>query len=185
ELAVELFEHRLHGADDEGKADEDERNGDAERGVGDLDAERFEQAADPAVRRVERSQRDAGDRRGQRKWKIDKRIEQAAAGKAVADQYPGDDDAEHRVDERGNERGEKAQAERRERARTGHHVEKAAHSELSRLQHEGAKRNEDDQAQIRQSETERQPESRDSARSLQRKAAGAGHGVFPQGWSTG
>ena len=41
---LELFEHRLHGAHDEGQADEDQRDDDAERRVGDLDAERREQA---------------------------------------------------------------------------------------------------------------------------------------------
>ena len=40
DLAVELLQHRLHGAHDEGQADEDQRDEDAERRVGDLDAER-------------------------------------------------------------------------------------------------------------------------------------------------
>ena len=39
DLAVDLVDHRLHGADHEGQADEDQRQPDAERGVGDLDPE--------------------------------------------------------------------------------------------------------------------------------------------------
>ena len=88
---VELLEHRLHGAHDEGQADEDQRDDDAERRVGDLDAERREQRADPAVRRIERGQRDAGDRGRQREGQVDDGVEQAPAGKAVAHQHPGDE----------------------------------------------------------------------------------------------
>ena len=80
DLAVELLQHRLHGAHDEGQADEDERDEDAERRVGDLDAERREELADPAVRRVERGQRDAGDRRRQREGQVDER-RRAAGGR--------------------------------------------------------------------------------------------------------
>ena len=40
DLRVDLLHHRLHGAHDEGQADEDQRDDDAERRVGDLDAER-------------------------------------------------------------------------------------------------------------------------------------------------
>ena len=54
DVAVEVLEHRLDGAHDEWQADEDERDEDAGRRVGDLDAERREELPDPAVRRVER-----------------------------------------------------------------------------------------------------------------------------------
>jgi hypothetical protein len=37
---VDLFHHRLHGAHDEGQADEDQRDYDADGREGDLDAER-------------------------------------------------------------------------------------------------------------------------------------------------
>ena len=37
-IALEIGEHRLHGADDEGQADEEQRNEDAARGEGDVDA---------------------------------------------------------------------------------------------------------------------------------------------------
>ncbi len=42
DLAVDLLQHRLHGAHHERQADEDQRDDDAERRVGDLDAERRE-----------------------------------------------------------------------------------------------------------------------------------------------
>ena len=58
QLDIELLEHRLHRAHHERQADEYQRHRDAEPGVGDLDAERLEVAADPAVRRVDRGQRD-------------------------------------------------------------------------------------------------------------------------------
>ena len=50
--------------------------------------------ADPAVRRIERGERDAGDRRRQREGQVDRRVEELAAGKAVARQHPGDEQAE-------------------------------------------------------------------------------------------
>ncbi len=46
-------------------------------GVGDLDAERGERRAEPAVRRIERGERDAGDRGRQREGQIDQRVERA------------------------------------------------------------------------------------------------------------
>ena len=70
-LDLQILQHRLHSAHDEGQADEGERDDDAERRVGDLDAERIEQAADPAVGRIERGERDARHRRRQRERQID------------------------------------------------------------------------------------------------------------------
>ena len=55
-------------------------------------------ASQPAVRRVERRQRDAGDRRRQRQRQIDQRIDDAAARERIADEHPGHQQAEHRVD---------------------------------------------------------------------------------------
>ena len=79
-----------------GQADEGERDRDAERRVGDLDAERLEQPPDPAVLREQRGQRDAGDRGRQREGQVDERVDEAAAREAVAHQHPGDDEAEAR-----------------------------------------------------------------------------------------
>ena len=63
---------------------------------------------DPAVRRVDRGQRDAGDRGRQRERQIDEGVEQLPAGEAVAHQHPGDDQAEDGVDRGGEERGAEA-----------------------------------------------------------------------------
>ena len=79
--------------------------------VGDLDAERSEELADPAVRRVERGERDAGDRGRQGEGQIDEGIDQPPAGKAIADQHPGDDQAEDGVDGGGGERNAEAHLE--------------------------------------------------------------------------
>src|SRR4029077_10195902 len=84
ELAVELLEHRLHGAYHERQTDEDEGYGNAGRGVGALHPGGREPLPDPAVRRVKRGERDAGNRGRQREGKVDKGVEQAAPGKAVA-----------------------------------------------------------------------------------------------------
>ena len=54
--------------------------------------------AEPAVRRVDRRQRDAGHRGRQRERQVDQRVDDAAAGKRVAHQHPRDEQAEHRVD---------------------------------------------------------------------------------------
>ena len=71
--------------------------------------ERREQAADPAVGGVERGQRDAGDRGGQRERQVDRGVEQALAGKLVAHQHPGHEQAEHGVDQRRGGRGAEAE----------------------------------------------------------------------------
>ena len=45
EFRIQILEHRLHGAHDERQADESQRDHDAERRVGDLDAQRRQPAA--------------------------------------------------------------------------------------------------------------------------------------------
>src|SRR3546814_9972713 len=67
---------------------------------------------DPAVGRIQRRQRDTGDRRRQRERQIDQRVEEALAGEAIAREHPGDQRAEHRVDQRADQR--RAEAERSE-----------------------------------------------------------------------
>ena len=49
QFRVEVFQDRLHGAHDERQTDEGQRHENAELRVGDLDAERFQPLADPAV----------------------------------------------------------------------------------------------------------------------------------------
>jgi len=51
-------------------------------------------APDPAIRRVERGERDVCDRGRRGKWRIDRRVERSAARKAVADQHPGHEQTE-------------------------------------------------------------------------------------------
>jgi hypothetical protein len=75
------------------------------------------QAAEPAVLRVQRGQRDAGHGRGQREGQVDQRIHQLLAGEAVAHQHPGEHQAEHGIDRGGQQRGaEGAACRRRSRA---------------------------------------------------------------------
>ena len=64
----------------------------------DLEPQRLEEPPQPAVLRVERGQRDARDRGGQRERQIDQRVDQALAPEFVARQHPRDDQAEHDVD---------------------------------------------------------------------------------------
>ena len=59
-----------------------------------------EQGADPAVRREQGGQCDAGDRRRQRERQVDHRVSEPPAGEAVAHHHPGDQQPERRVDER-------------------------------------------------------------------------------------
>ena len=60
--------------------------------------------AQPARLGVERGERDAGDRGGQREGQVDERVHDPPAGEAVAHEHPGHDEAEDGVDERGGER---------------------------------------------------------------------------------
>ena len=80
-----------------------------------LDAVRLEVLPEPAGRRVEARQRDAGDGGRQRERQIDHRIDEPPAGKAVAHQHPRDDEAEDAVDERGDERSADASGGRTRR----------------------------------------------------------------------
>ncbi len=109
QVALHLQQRRLHGAHHERHADQRQRDGDADPGVGHLDAERLEVLADPAVLREHRRERDAGDRGGQRERHVDQRVDELAAREVVAHQRPGDDEAEHEVDGGGQQRGAEGQ----------------------------------------------------------------------------
>ena len=97
---LHLFENGLHGAHHEGQADEDQRQRDAQRRVGDLQADQCGQRTDDAIGRIDRRHGDAGHGRRQRKGQIDCGIDDAAAGKAIAHQHPGQQQPEHGIDER-------------------------------------------------------------------------------------
>jgi hypothetical protein len=77
----EIGDDGLQGAHDERKADKRERDGDAERRIRGLDVVLGQPRADPAIRRIQRDERDARDGGGQRKRQIDHGIEHATAWK--------------------------------------------------------------------------------------------------------
>ena len=77
------------------------------------------EAADPAVRGVERGQRDAGHRSRQREGQIDRCVEKLAAGETIARQHPGDEQAEDGIDQGGREGQPEADLQGREDARLG------------------------------------------------------------------
>jgi hypothetical protein len=112
DLLLQVLEHRLQCADDEWQADEGERDPDADRREAHLERQ---PAADPAVARVQRRQRDAGDSGGQGERQVDERIDEAPAGKLVAHQHPADEQAEDGVDRRRQERGAEGEPVRGDR----------------------------------------------------------------------
>ncbi len=105
DILLDLFQHRLDGAHDEGKADKDQRDHDAERRVGDLQAHGGGDGPDDTVGRVDRGHGDAGHGGRQREGQIDRGVDQPAPRKVVTHQHPGDQKPEDRVDRRSNERG--------------------------------------------------------------------------------
>ena len=94
--------HGLHGADDEGEADEEQGRADAARAVGEADAQRFERRAEQALGGEEGGERDAGDGGGECEGQVDGGIEQAAAGQAVPGEHPGEQDADGQVEQGGD-----------------------------------------------------------------------------------
>jgi len=72
-----------------------------------------EPRADPAVRAVERRERDARYRRRQRERHVYERIEQTHPGRGILDQHDRDRRARDDVDRRGDDRRAEAQPERR------------------------------------------------------------------------
>src|SRR5690606_37763606 len=79
-------QHRLQRAHHEGQGDEGQRQGDADRAVGDLQAHGGGEPADQAVGRIQGGEGDAGHGGGQGERQVDQRIDQLAAGKAVTHQ---------------------------------------------------------------------------------------------------
>ena len=165
QVALHLQQRRLHGAHRKGHADQGERERHADPGVGHLDAERLEVAADPAVLREHRGEGDARDRRRQRERHVDERIDQLAPRELVAHQRPGDDEAEHQVDGGGQERGAEGQPVGAERARAEHrvHRSRSSASEVA-VTDQGRQRQQHDGAQEDGREAEGEPEARQVAR---------------------
>ena len=156
DIAAEVGEDRLDGADDERQADERQRDDDAERSEGDLTGQ---QAPDPPGRRVERGQRDAGDRGRQRERQVDERRDDALAREVVPHEHPRDEQAEDRIDRRRQRRCAEAQAvggERPARQRDGDEI---VRSQPRGLDEDRRQRDQDDDAQIKDGEAERQAEA--------------------------
>ena len=165
QVALHLQQRRLHGAHREGHADQGEGERHADPGVGDLDAERLEVAADPAVLREHRGEGDARDRRGQRERHVDERIDELAPRELVAHQRPGDDEAEHEVDARRPAARRRRTAGRsRARARSRPCARSRSSACERGRQHQGRQRQQHDGAQEDGREAEGEPEARQDAR---------------------
>ena len=149
DLAVDLLQHRLNGAHDEGQADEDQRDDDAERREGDLEPEACRDRADPAIRRIDRGERDAGDRGRQREGQIDHRIDDAPAreiGSAPAPRRrstPKTTLISAAIERRRRRKGAAPPA----CAASVAIAQNSGRSDAGRPQHEGGKRDQHDQAE--------------------------------------
>ncbi|MCY1361074.1 hypothetical protein D9M69_477290 [compost metagenome] len=152
-------EHRLHRAHDEGQDHEGQRQGDAERGVGDLEAEVGGELADQAVGRVQRGEGDAGDRGGQGEGQVDHRVDDLASGEGVTHQHPGQQRADHAVDQCGDQCGAEAELQCGEHARRGDDGPELVPGELGGLEEHGPQRNQHQQAEIHQGVPQSQPEA--------------------------
>ena len=175
DVPVEIAQHRLHRAHHEGQADEGQRHDDAEGRIGDLPLERCEQLPDPAVRGIERGQRDAGDGRRQGEGQVDDRLDDAAAEKLVAHQHPGDEEPEDGVDAGRRQRGEEGQFQRRQRPRVGGQRDEFGEAEAGGGEDEGAERDQHDQREIEQREAEGRAEARNDALLAQAEKSKARH----------
>ncbi|ABY37216.1 Hypothetical protein BSUIS_A0112 [Brucella suis ATCC 23445] len=163
-LAADFLDDRLHGAHHEGQSDEDERNDDAHTRKDDADAIRAEQAADPAIRRIDRGQRNACNGSRQRKGNIHDGIDETASRKAIAHQNPSQNDPKDHIDQRSDEGGAEARFKRLQRALVGDDPPEAGKAHIARTQHQSRQRNENDKGQIGNTEAERQPETGNNAR---------------------
>ena len=147
DLCLDFLDHRLDGAGDEGQADKDQRDQDAPLGIGDLCAEALGDLTEGTVGGIKRGQGDAGDGGGQGEGQIDRSVDQLFAGELVAHQHPGEGDAEHQVDQGGEDR----QAERQEQggpdARTVDHAPDAREPKFSALEQQGTDRQQYNQRQ--------------------------------------
>eukprot|EP01022_Parablepharisma_sp_SALTPOND_P004178 TRINITY_DN1187_c2_g1_i1.p1 TRINITY_DN1187_c2_g1~~TRINITY_DN1187_c2_g1_i1.p1 ORF type:complete len:554 (-),score=206.99 TRINITY_DN1187_c2_g1_i1:2173-3834(-) len=154
ELALGLFQHRLHGTHHEGQADEGQRHQHAQGREGDLDAQGREQLAQPAVLRIQRGQRDAGHRRGQSKRQVHQGIDDALAGEAVAHQHPGHDAAEDDIEEGADQRGTEAEPVGGHHARRGHRLHEALPGQGEGLEEDRRQRDQHDQRQVENGEAQ-------------------------------
>ena len=126
----QFHDDRFERAHDKGQTDEDQSDQDAERRIGNFDAERSQQRAEPTVGREQCGQRDAGNRGRQCERHVDQRIGQVTAGEAVADHDPGDQQAEGHIDGGGQRSGSEAQPQRCQDAWRGDRLPHAGNAEF-------------------------------------------------------
>ena len=155
----DIGQYRLHRAHHEWQRDKGQRQGDAQRGVGDLEAQVGGELADETIRRVQRGQCDTGDGGGQGEGQVDHRIDDLAAGEGVAHQHPGQQCADHAVDQRGVQRGAETQFQRSQHARGGDDVPELIPGKLSGVYKHRREGDEYDQAEVHHGVAQRQPEA--------------------------
>ena len=133
--------------------------------------------ADRAVRPVERQQHDAGDDRRQREGQVDEGVDDALARELVAHEHPGDQRAEHGVDEGDDRRDAEREEQRRARGRRGDRVPEAADAVVERLGQHGGQRQQHDHAEPQHGDAEpERADAADAGAATGRRAAGAGAG---------
>src|SRR6202035_927812 len=99
---VKIFQHRLDSPDDKRQPDAGKRHQDGELVVGDLNPRQCQnRSTDPAVRRVDRGERNSSHGRWQGKREIHHRVQDSPAREAVSNQNPSYYDAEERIDRSG------------------------------------------------------------------------------------
>ncbi|CDN41781.1 hypothetical protein BN871_AL_00280 [Paenibacillus sp. P22] len=159
DLCVQILQYGLDSPDDEGQTNEDQGDRNAERREGHLDAKRLQPFSDPAVRRVDGRQGDAGDCGRKRERQVDEAVQELAARKRIAYQHPCDDEAEHDVDDRRRQRSQQADAVGSHDAGSGHRRPELSPAELRRLEQDARQRNQHDDAKVEHGDAHRQSES--------------------------
>src|SRR6185437_2492519 len=159
-FAFEVFEHRLQGADRERHSDERQGDDDPQRGERAVDTKRHEPPPEPTVACEKTGKSQPCDGRRQSERKIDECIDEALTGKIVTDQHPGKDGPEKGIGECRSQRSAKSQLVCRQRAVGGGQAPKVGRRNLQRFQEQACDGYENYRAQIKQSETHRQAESR-------------------------
>lgn len=160
---IEIFEDGLHGADDEGEADEHHGDDDAGGVVGGLNVELGEELADPAFGCVDGAERDASDSGGEREGDIDEGVDDALAGEGVAGEHPRDDDAEDGVDDGGDERSADGELVGGEGTRVGDDRPELGGAEPGREECERGEGKQDDEAHVGEGVAHREAEAGEDA----------------------
>ena len=165
DLGVEAREDGLERPHGEGEAEEDERHADAERREGDRERRaRASGAPEPAVRGVERRERDAGDGGRQGEGEVDEGVEEAPAGEAVPHEDPAEEEAQESGDRRGAEGEEEGEPQRRHDAGSRHGREERLGAAAQGGREERGERREDDEREPEERHAERRAEAGEERR---------------------